>query len=128
MKLSQLKEIESSIPKLINIDLPIKYAYRLNMIMDDVHTHIGKIQEARIQYFERHGELIEGTTKYRMSMEQMQEFDKDIDELLQMETGIEPVPIPLSLLIEQPITFTVLEIEALKNSGFLIDDINSSEE
>jgi len=125
MKLLHLHQIETSIPKLINIDLPIKIAYKLNLLLDDINLHLNKLSKFRADFLTRHGEKT-ADGKIKILSSKIQEFDDGMEELLQEDINIHPVEIPLSLLIEQPISFSVLEIESLKNSGFLIDDINKS--
>lgn len=127
MKLLHLQQIESSIPKLINIDLPIRIAYKLNGIMDDIERHLIKIQKFRTDFLTKHGEpLPDG--RWKVPNEKIQEFDEGMKDILQEDINITPVEIPLSLIIDQPISFTVLEIESLKKAGFLVDDINSNEQ
>ncbi len=126
MKMLHLKRIESAIPKLINIELPIKIAYKLNIIMDDIEKHLVKLQEFRVAFLNQHGEKDEKGIKIKKT--KLKEFDDGMEELLQEDIDIQPVEVALSLIIDQPITFTVLEIESLKNAGFLIDDINKNED
>ncbi len=127
MKMLHLHQIEQSIPKLINIDLPIKIAYKLNTPMDDVEKHLNKLRDFRTAYINQHGEPQDGGG-FLIKKSKIKDFDVGMEELLQEEIDIQPVAIQLSLIIDQPITFTVLEIESLKNAGFLVDDINTSED
>ena len=128
MKLLHIKQIESSIPKLINTDLPIRIAYKLNIIIDDIEKHLVRLQKFRTEFLNKHGKPMEKEGLVEISKEKIQEFDEGMAELFDEEVSIEAVVIPLSILMDTNIKLTVLEIESLKNAGFLIDDINSNEE
>ena len=128
MKLLHIKQIESSIPKLINTDLPIKIAYKLNIIIDDVEKHLVRLQTFRTEFLNKHGKPTKDKGFVEVPKEKIIEFDEGMAELFEEDVKIEPVEIPLSILMETNIQLTVLEIESLKKAGFLIDDINSNEE
>jgi hypothetical protein len=75
----------------------------------------------------RFGENL-GNNKIKIDKEKIKEFDQGMAELLEEEVDIQPVEIPLSLIIDTDIMFTVLEIDSLKKAGFLIDNINKNED
>ncbi len=122
MKMQHLQQIESVIPKLINIDLPVKLAYQLNILMDDIDKHLTRLHEFRVMFMNKYGERIDDG-QIRIKRDKVIEFDAGMAELLEEEIDVQPVQIPLSLLLETTIKFTVLEIESLKKSGFLLDDM-----
>jgi hypothetical protein len=119
--------MESSIPKLINTELPLKYSYLLNTVMDELDIHLKRLHKFRVDFFNKHGER---TSEGKVSIlrSKIKEFDDGMEEILQEEIDIKPVELPLSMLLETDIKLTVLEIESLKNAGFLLDDINSNED
>lgn len=125
MKMQHLQKIESAIPKLINISLPVKLAYQLNILMDDIDKHLTRLQTFRVEYMNKHGERI-NDEEIRIKKDKLRDFDAGMGELLDEEIDVQPIQIPLSLLFDTTIKFTVLEIESLKKSGFLLDDINTS--
>lgn len=124
MKMSHFQQIESAIPKLINIELPIKIAYKLNVLMDDIDKHLERLQKFRATFLEKYGERV-NENHISIKKDKIKMFDDGMAELLDEEIDIQVVEIPLSLLIDTTIRFTVLEIEALKNSGFVVDDIST---
>ncbi len=125
MKMVNLRNIQSSIPKLINIDLPIKIAYQLNLLMDDIEKHINHLQDFRTTFLNKYGERI-NDQEIKIKTDKMREFDIGMAELLEEEIDVQPIQLPLSLLFDTNIKFTVLEIESLKKSGFLVDDIQQA--
>ena len=127
MKMLHLKNIESVLPKLLNTDLPLKYSYLLNVIMNDVGKHMVGLHNFRVDFMNKYGEKTkEGTI--RIDKDKIKEFDDGMEELLQEEIELKATEIPLSILMETDIKITALEVESLKSAGFLVDDINTIEE
>jgi hypothetical protein len=127
MKMLHLKNIETALQKLINIDLPIKIAYKLTLIIADVDKYLSTFNQFQVDFINKHGERL-GDEQVKISTEKIKEFDEGINELLDEEIDLQPVEVPLSLIIDSEIKLTALELNALKNAGFLIDDINTSED
>lgn len=126
MKMLYIKQIESAIPKLINLDLPIKFAYKLNMSMTEIDKHISQLHNFRIDFLNKHGDKQNGGIAIKKEL--IKRFDDEMEELLQEEIELKPINIPLSVLMDTNIRLTAIEIEALKNSGIIVDDINSNED
>ena len=122
MKMLHLKNIESVLPKLLNTDLPLKYSYLLNVIMNDVGKHMVGLHNFRVDFMNKYGEKTkEGTI--RIDKDKIKEFDDGMEEI-----ELKATEIPLSILMETDIKITALEVESLKSAGFLVDDINTIEE
>jgi len=94
--------------------------------LDEVETHLSRLQQFKLDFFNKHGERLEDN-KFRIPRSKVEEFDEGMRELLYEDLDIKPIEIPLSLLIDTDLKLTILEIDSLKNAGFLIDDINNKE-
>ena len=127
MKLLYLQQIESAIPKLINTDLPIKFAYRLSLIMDEVENHLSRLQQFRVDFVNKNGTRLEDG-RMAIPKDKLQDFDAGMEELFQEDIDIKSVDIPLSTLMETELKLTAIEIEALKKACFVTDDINKNED
>ena len=128
MKMETLLQCESSLPKLINTDLPVIYSYRLSSILDDVQRYVGKLQEFRTMFINKHGEAVGDEGQFQIPREKAKEFDEGIDMIAEEEITLPAIDIPLSILLESDIKLTALEIKVLKKAGFILDDISTSEE
>lgn len=126
MKIKLLKALETVMPKIIQEDLPIKLAFKLNTLMDEIELHLKNISKFQQGYFEKHGESMPNG-KIKIATEKVREFEEGMEELLEEEVDITPIPVPLSILLELNIKVSVIEIESLKLAGFIEDDISSNE-
>lgn len=97
IKLKELKQIEPSLGKLLNAELPIKASYRLSKIGKVVKRELEDLEEARLALFKKYGEVQEDQS-LMVPQAKMQEFIAEMDALLDDVVNLDTYPVKISLL------------------------------
>ena len=116
MKMYDLKNAEKALQKLVNADLPIKTAFKLSNIVDDIDVQLKKFEDFRISLIKKYGSETENG--FEVSPEKINEFEKEFNELLQLDVDFSDIEAVNVDLLED-VSFSIIEIKSLKNIGFL---------
>lgn len=120
--LGELKNIEESIKKLVNSEIPIKISYRLSKIIAKLSTELSLFEEHRIALVRKYAETTEdesGTSQVKVSQENMPLFIEEFNTLLQEPVTIQFVPININSLGDN-LNFSPLDMVNLQK--FFIEE------
>lgn len=120
--LGELKNIEESIKKLVNSEIPIKISYRLSKIIAKLSTELSLFEEHRITLVRKYAETTEdesGTSQVKVSKENMPLFIEEFNTLLQEPVTIQFVPININSLGDN-LNFSPLDMVNLQK--FFIEE------
>jgi len=116
MKMYDLKNAETALQKLVNADLPIKIAFGLSNVVDAVDEQLRKFEEFRVNLIKKYGKETE--KGFEVQQEHVMTFEKELNELLQLDIDIKDInPINLDLLENS--SFSIVELKSLQNLGFI---------
>ena len=118
MKLGHLKAVESVMSKLIQSELPIKMAFGLNLIVEEMEEKLVKLEEFRISLVEKHGEK-DDKGNIQVPNDKMEIFNEEYTELLDSDIDLVPVILDANVLESLNFKVTVRELNALVKAGFL---------
>ena len=118
MKLGNLKEIESIMMKIVNADLPVKVAFELNSIIDEIDEKLDKLEKFRVKLVKKYGEADENGN-IRVPKDKAEIFNNEYMELMDSDVDIKPVKIPFETLENMGFKVKIKEINALYKAGFL---------
>jgi hypothetical protein len=93
--LGELKSIEESLRKITTLSLPVKVSYRLSKCLTKISKELGFLEEQRMNLVRKYGTAVEETGEIKVTTENMPDFVKEYNELLQEELRIEFSPISL---------------------------------
>lgn len=122
VKLGDLKNVESVMMKLVNADLPIRIAFQINLIIDDLDEKLTKVEEFRINLVKKYGEE-DKSGNLQVKKENMKSFTSELKELMESEVDFNPVKIPFSAFEAGNINIKVRELNALMKAGFIDEEI-----
>jgi hypothetical protein len=117
MKMFIIKNAESALRKLVNADLPIKIAFQISSVIDEIDVHLQKFEEFRIDLVQRYGEKTDNGIEVKNNIE---EFNKEINDLLNAEVTdtVQPIDMDTFLSIDS-VNISVAEIKALQQLGLI---------
>jgi hypothetical protein len=118
IKLGDLKNVEPIIVKIINAELPIKIAFQINMMIDDLDEKLTKLETFRINLVKKYGETDEGGNLHVIP-KNMRAFSEELNDLMDSDVDFTPVKIPLEVFDTANIKVTVKELNALVKAGFI---------
>lgn len=118
--LAELNNVVDSLNNFIEIKIPAKYAFRFGRIAKNLQTELASLKEHRNDLYRKHGEeKSDGTLQIPES--NMQEFYKEVEELLSEKIMVDFEPMPISLLGDSNVSIATMAW--LEN--FFIDDLDS---
>ena len=120
--LGELKNIEESIKKLVNSEIPIKISYRLSKIIAKLSTELSLFEEHRVALVKKYAETIEddsGNSQVKVSKENMPLFMEEFNTLFQEPVSIQFVPININSLGDN-LNFSPLDMVNLQK--FFIEE------
>jgi hypothetical protein len=117
MKMFVIKNAESALRKLVNAELPIKIAFQISSVVDEIDVHLQKFEEFRINLVKKYGEKTENGIEVKNNID---EFNKEINDLMNAEitVNIQPIDINTFLNIDN-VNLSVTEIKALQQLGLI---------
>jgi hypothetical protein len=118
IKLGDLKNVENTILKVINAELPIKIAFQINLIVDDLDDKLTKLEKFRIGLVKKYGEE-DKLGNLQVLPANMPAFSQELKELMDSDVDFKPVKIPLEVFDTAGIKVTVKELNALIKAGFI---------
>lgn len=96
--LGELKSIEESLKKLIELPLPIKISYSLSKVLNNISKELILLEEQRMNLVRKYGETNQETKEIKVSNENLDLFVKEFNELLQEELELMIKPININSL------------------------------
>lgn len=118
IKLGDLKNVEPTIIKIINAELPIKIAFQINLMIDDLDEKLTKLEEFRINLVKKYGKE-DKHGNLQVVPEKMQAFTQELRELMESDVDFKPVKIPIEVFESANIKISVKELNALIKAGFV---------
>lgn len=118
IKLGDLKNVENTILKVINAELPIKIAFQINLMVDDLDDKLTKLETFRINLVKKYGEE-DKSGNLQVLPKNLQAFSQELKELMDSDVDFKPVKIPLEVFDTANIKVTVKELNALIKAGFV---------
>lgn len=96
--LGELKSIEESLKKLIELPLPIKISYSLSKVLNNISKELILLEEQRMNLVRKYGETNPETNEIKVSNDNMNSFIQEFNELLQEELELQIKPISIDSL------------------------------
>ena len=118
IKLGDLKNVEPIILKIINAELPIKIAFQINLMIDDLDDKLTKLENFRINLVKKYGEE-DKSGNLQVIPKNTQAFTQELRELMDSDVDFTPVKIPIEVFDSANIKVTVKELNALIKAGFI---------
>ena len=119
MKLGHLKSVESVMAKLIQSELPIKMAFSLTLIVDEMQERLTKLEEFRVTLVEKYGIKDKDGDGIQVPMNKIEDFNNEYNELLDADIELTPVVLDVDVLESLDFKVTVRELDSLIKAGFL---------
>ena len=110
---------KNALRKIVNSDLPIKMAFELSSIVDDIENQLNKFEKFRISLFEKYGTK---DKKGNISVEKdnLKSFNNEMDDLLNAEVNINIKPIKIDdVLSIDGLKLSIRDLKALNNIGLI---------
>ncbi|MEW6096617.1 MAG: hypothetical protein AB1567_08840 [bacterium] len=118
MTFKELKNMESSLAKIILQELPFKLSYRLSKLAKSVKQNLDDLSELLIPLGKKYGDITEqGSYEIRKDPENLEKYFADLNEILNIE--VEITYIPISLQEMENLKLTSLD---LANLDWLIEE------
>ena len=118
IKLGDLKNVEPIILKIINAELPIKIAFQINLMIDDLDDKLTRLETFRINLVKKYGEE-DKAGNLQVKPMHLQAFSQELKELMDSDVDFAPVKIPIEVFDTANIKVTVKELNALIKAGFI---------
>ena len=117
MKMLVIKNAESALRKLVNAELPIKIAFQISSVVDEIDVHLQKFEEFRINLVQKFGVKTDNGIEVK---ENIEEFNNEITNLLNAEVtvNIQSIDIDIFLNIDS-VNLSVAEIKSLQQIGLI---------
>jgi hypothetical protein len=122
-RLGVMKMVEPSVEKLLKEDLPIRISYRISKFHDNVIKELNRIENLRQQLVRRYGAEVENVI--RVTEENMSEFNREYEELLNETIDIDFEPIPVKQIIDFSERLEMMGKPAISISAFDIHQLES---
>ena len=125
--LRELSPIIQSLNTFVQVPIPAKYSWRLSKVMEHLQSEVDGFNQHRNELFEKYGEEVDnadtppgmpGAKSYKIKPEHVDDFQKELNELLYETVSINFEPIPVSLVAESEMS--IADITNL--SVFFLDD------
>lgn len=98
LTLREVAPMVSSLNSVMNLPLPARESYRLGVAAKMIQEKITVYEQARQNLVNKYGEKVESEGVIRVKPENLDNFNKQIQDLLAEEVEVNMKPIPLELL------------------------------
>jgi hypothetical protein len=117
MKMFTIKNAESALRKLVNAELPIKLAFQISSMVDEIDTHLQKFEEFRIELVKKYGDETENGIEVKNNID---EFNKEINDLMNVEITVNITPVDMDVFMNiDNVNLSVADIKALQILGLI---------
>jgi len=96
-KLYEIKAMKEPLTKLIEKEIPVSIAFRINKLVKIIDEHLVEIEEFRVKLINTHGERNEEKNQLEIPQRKMKDFTKEMNVLLNEQVEIEFTPINIEL-------------------------------
>lgn len=121
VKLGDLKNVEGIMVRLVNSELPIRTAFQLNVMIEDLDDKLSKLEEFRVNLVKKHGNTGKDGS-IQVEPAKMDAFTTELKELMDSDVDFTPVKIPIEVFEDNNIKLTIKDLNSLMTAGF-IDNI-----
>lgn len=118
IKFYDIKNSEETLNKLMNQDLPFKYARKLQKNLKRINDELIFFEEKRKELLEKYGEVTDNIL--RVKNENKEKYLEEYKEMLNTEIDLDIEKIPISFLDNSNIKLSPYDINNLE---FILDDI-----
>jgi len=112
-KMYEVKNMKEPLTKLIEKEIPVKAAFRLNNLIKEFDIHLTTIEDYRVQLINKYGVKNEETGDIQVPPKKMKDFMKEINGLLNEDVTIEFKPLNINLFGED-LTLTTKDLMILE--------------
>lgn len=98
LTLREIAPMVNSLNAVMNLPLPARDSYRLGVAAKMIQERISVYEQARQNLVSKYGQKLEKEGIIRVKDENIEEFNKEIESLLQESVEVNMNPIPISLL------------------------------
>jgi len=117
IKFYDIKNSEETLNKLMNQDLPFKYARKLQKNLKRINDELIFFEEKRKELLEKYGEVTDNIL--RVKNENKEKYLEEYKEMLNTEIDLDIEKIPISFLDNSNIKLSPYDINNLE---FILDD------
>jgi len=96
-KMYEIKNMKGPLSKLIEKEIPINAAFRLNKLIKVIDEHLNDIEEHRIKLINKYGKEDKEKNQIEVPPEKMNDFTQEINSLLNEETEVEFTPVSIDM-------------------------------
>lgn len=121
VKLGDLKNVENIMVRLVNSELPIRTAFQLNVMVEELDKKLQKLEEFRVGLVKKHG-TTDKEGNIQVAPDKMDAFTTELKELMDSDVDFTTVKIPIEVFEENNIKLTIKDLNSLMKAGF-IDNI-----
>lgn len=118
VKLGDLKNVENIMVRLVNSELPIRTAFQLNVMVEDLDAKLSKLEDFRIGLVKKHGKT-DKDGNIQVPPENMDAFTTELRELMDSDVDFSPVKIPIEVFEDNNIKLTIKDLNSLMKAGFI---------
>lgn len=97
LKLYEIKAMKDPLTKLIEKEIPVSIAFRINKLVKVIDEHLVEIEEYRVKLINQYGERNEEKNQIEVPSRKMKDFTKEMNVLLNESVDIEFTPININL-------------------------------
>jgi len=121
--LAELNSVVESLNNLVKVPMPAKYAFRFGKVAKQLQSELADLRTHRNALYTKHGETQEDGN-IQVKPENLQNFYKEVEDLLSEKIDLSFEPMPISLLNDS--TVTIADMAWLDK--FFVDDLSEDEE
>lgn len=118
VKLGDLKNVEGIMVRLVNSELPIRTAFQLNVMIEDLDDKLSKLEKFRIDLVTKYG-TPDKLGNLQVEKENMVKFTNELKELMDSDVDFTPVKIPIEVFEDNNIKLTIKDLNSLMTAGFI---------
>lgn len=96
-KMYQIKNMKDPLTKLIEKEIPVNTAFRLNKLIKVFDEYLTQIEEYRVKLINQYGVKNEEKNQLEVPGKKMKDFSKEMNDLLNEEVEVEFTPININM-------------------------------
>lgn len=99
-KMYEIKQMKDPLTKLIEKEIPVNTAFRLNKLIKAIDEFLTEIEEYRVKLINQYGVKNEEANQIEVPPKKMKDFSKEMNDLLNEEVEIDFQPININMFGE----------------------------
>jgi len=96
-KMYEIRTMKEPLTKLIEKEIPVSTAFRLNKLVKSIDEYLTEIEQYRVKLINQYGVKNEEKNQVEVPSNKMKDFMKDMNDLLNEEVDIDFTPISINL-------------------------------